>query len=57
MDLNYLLSRHQVSLMRADAAVCSEARHSHRGLARGYAERIRELQERLGTGSSPLVAA
>jgi hypothetical protein len=57
MDLNYLLSRHQVSLMRADAAACGEARHSHRGLARGYAERIRELQERLGTGSSPLVAA
>jgi hypothetical protein len=51
MDLNYLLSRHQVSLMRADAALCSEARYSHRALARGYADRIRELQERVGAGS------
>lgn len=57
MDLNYLLSRHQVSLMRAAAAACSEARHSHQGLARSYAERIRLLRERLGAGSTPFVAA
>jgi hypothetical protein len=44
MDLNQLLYRQQVSLMRADAAASPEARHSHRGLARGYAERIRALQ-------------
>jgi len=57
MDLNYLLARHQVSLMRADTAACSGARHSHQGLARGYAERIRQLRERLGTGASLLVPA
>ena len=44
MDLNHLLYRQQVSLMRADAAASSEARHAHRGLARGYADRVRLLQ-------------
>ncbi|WP_404334315.1 hypothetical protein AB2M62_12920 [Sphingomonas sp. MMS12-HWE2-04] len=48
MDLNYLLQRHQVSLIRADAAGSGEARIAHRGLANGYAERIRLLQARLG---------
>jgi hypothetical protein len=48
MDLNYLLHRHQVSLMRADATSCISARHSHRELARGYADRIRVLQRALG---------
>lgn len=50
MDLNYLFHRHQVALMRADAAACSSSRHSHLGLARGYAERIRTLQLALGAG-------
>ena len=57
MDLNYLLSRHQISLMRADSALCREAAHAHRGLARGYAASIRELQQRLDAGSSLLVSA
>ena len=35
MALNYLLHRHQVSLMRSTAAVSPEARAAHRGLARG----------------------
>jgi hypothetical protein len=48
MDLNYLLHRHQLSLMLADAAACPSSRHSHRGLARGYAHRIRTLQSALG---------
>ena len=48
MDLNYLLFRHQISLMQADAAACSEARIAHRGRAGHYAERIRELQSKLG---------
>ena len=48
MDLNYLLSRHQISLMQADAAACSEARIAHRGRAKHYAERIYELQNQLG---------
>jgi hypothetical protein len=44
LDLNHLLFRHQVSLMRADAAASPEARHSHRGLAAGYAARVLVLQ-------------
>lgn len=57
MDLNYLLSRHQISLIRADAAKCSASRHAHRALARGYAERIRAAQALLGAGSFSLAAA
>ena len=50
MDLNYLLYRQQVSLMRADVANCTSSRHSHQGMARGYADRIRSLQLALGAG-------
>jgi hypothetical protein len=50
MDLNYLLYRQQVSLMRADAAACSSSRFSHRALAKGYSDRIRTLQVALGAG-------
>lgn len=42
MDLNYLLHRQQVSLMKAAAAVCREARYSHALMAQGYARRINE---------------
>lgn len=48
MDLNYLLARHQVSLMRADNAASSEARCAHRGFVKQYAARIRELQDSSG---------
>lgn len=48
MDLNYLLSRQQISLMRADAAASPEARVAHRSLARCYADRIRTVQATLG---------
>jgi hypothetical protein len=40
MDLNYLLQRHQVSLIRAEAATCIEARRSHEMLALRYARQI-----------------
>jgi hypothetical protein len=50
LDLNYLLHRQQVSLMRADAAVGCEARHAHRGLAQTYASAIERLQRDLGAG-------
>ena len=33
MDLNYLYARHQVELMRADAAGCSSSGDAHRELA------------------------
>ena len=48
MALNYLLHRHQVSLMRSEAGTSLEARAAQRGLATGYAARIRAL--RAGTG-------
>ena len=55
MGLNYLLHRHQVSLMRADAALTGEARHSHRQLARGYARQIADLVQPNRSSSTPLV--
>lgn len=48
MDLNYLLSRHQVSVHKASMASSPEARHAHKGLMSGYANRIRALQLTLG---------
>jgi hypothetical protein len=49
MDLNQLLYRQQVSLMRSDVAACSEARVAHRGLANAYGRRITELQREFAT--------
>ena len=54
MDLNYLLHRHQISLLRADAAAGPEARRAHKDLARGYAERIRIFQREHGACAAPL---
>ena len=51
MALNYLLHRHQVSVMRSGSAASSEARAAHRGLASGYASRIRELRARTGAAT------
>lgn len=56
MDLNYLFHRHQVSLMRADAAVCVEARYAHSALARGYADEIDRIQQDAGAGAFALGA-
>jgi len=48
MDLNYLLHRHQVSLMRADAAACGPSRLAHSGLAALYAGAVSRTQLRSG---------
>jgi len=56
MDLNYLLSRHQISLMLAQSATTIEARHSHRGLASCYANAIRSAQALLGADAMQLGA-
>lgn len=56
MDLNYLLARHQVSLMRAQEAEGCEARSAHRGLASEYAVRIDALRVHLGA-TSPIIEA
>lgn len=57
MDLNYLLSRHQISLIRADATDCPEARLAHRGIARAYADRIRVLQNLIGAEGTAVLHA
>jgi hypothetical protein len=51
VDLNYLFHRHQVSLMRADAAISVSTRSEHEGTARCYEDRIRSLQLALGAGA------
>lgn len=56
MDLNDLLHRHQVALMRAANAKSVEAAHSHGGMARGYELRIASLRDLLGA-SGRMVAA
>lgn len=52
MDLNYLYSRHQTSLMAAAGAASTEARAAHNGLAALYASRINELRRGLPAGSA-----
>lgn len=55
MDLNYLYHRHQLSLMRADAAACASSRAAHHELARGYARRIQAERDRYeGRGPAAL---
>jgi hypothetical protein len=44
MDLNYLLHRHQVSLMRAKAALCVPSRRAHEELANLYAGAVSRNQ-------------
>lgn len=48
MDLNYLLARHQVSLIASRTASCHDSRAAHIAFAHAYAGRIRELQQDLG---------
>ncbi|WP_200957887.1 hypothetical protein [Sphingomonas sp. Root710] len=55
MDLNDLLHRHQVSLMRSAAAVCAPSRLAHLGLAKGYARQIDSLQRTLGATPGSLL--
>lgn len=52
MDLNYLYSRHQTSLMAAAGAQSTEARATHRRFAALYADRINELRHALPAGSA-----
>jgi hypothetical protein len=57
MDLNYLLARHQVSLMRAQDASGCEARVAHHRLAGEYAVRIEALKAQLGADFHTAAAA
>ena len=54
MDLNKLLFRHQLSLMKADAAGTPQARYVHMDSAESYAVQIRDFQRRLSV-ASPLL--
>jgi hypothetical protein len=45
-DVNYLLHRHQVSLIRASAADSPESRAAHEGLARAYRDRVDAYRHR-----------
>jgi hypothetical protein len=55
MDLNYLLHRHQISLMRASVAACVPSRRAHQGLVALYADAVAKVQ-RVNGGSSTLLA-
>ena len=54
MDINHLLSSHQIALMQADAAGSREAELMHRNRARCYADHIRTIQT--GLGATPMLA-
>ena len=45
-DVNYLLHRQQVSLLRASAADSPESRAAHEGLAHGYSARIKAYRQK-----------
>jgi len=53
VDLNFLLHRHQRSLMIADLAPTSRERRVHDQLAREYAAQIRFTRDALGATRSP----
>jgi hypothetical protein len=50
MDLNFLLHRHQLSLMLADRAPSSRERRVQGQFAREFAEQIRATRNALGAG-------
>ena len=52
MDLNFLLHRHQLSLMLADRAPSSRERRVQDQFAREFAEQIRATRDALGCGRS-----
>ncbi len=56
MDLNDLLHRHQVALMRAATAATPQARQSHDGTARCYENKIVSLRTMLGASGRMVTA-
>jgi hypothetical protein len=52
VDLNLLLQRHQLALMRLDRSATAEERRSHEQFVRDYAEKIRAVRMRLGATSA-----
>ena len=52
MDINRLLYRHQLSLMRRDRAVSDEDMRAHSQFARDYGVQIRMVRDELGAASA-----
>ena len=52
LDLNHLYSQHQISLMRAVSAPSQLCRTKHQVAARGIAQEIAALQQRLGAAAA-----
>ena len=52
MDLNYLYTRHQISLFMAENADSEQARKAHREFGRRYASRIAEAKRLLLNASA-----
>lgn len=48
MDLNILLRRHQLSLMRADRSMTPRDESAHQQFGHGYAEHINIIRDALG---------
>jgi len=57
MDLNYLLARHQLSIVAGRNAASESARAAHRAFAQAYAQRINVLHRTLGAPARVAVAA
>jgi hypothetical protein len=45
LDVNYLLHRQQVALIRASIAKNPESRAAHEGMARAYRDRVRAYRQ------------
>jgi hypothetical protein len=52
VDLNRLLHRHQLSLMRLDSPVSDEEKRAHSQFVRDYAVQIRMIRNELGAGDA-----
>ena len=48
MDLNFLLRRHQLSLIAADRTMTARDKQAHEQFARDYAEQIHFVRAALG---------
>ena len=57
MSLNYLLFRHQVSLMRAARARTIEVRRTHEAFAAAYADRVQTAAATSGASTASLARA
>jgi len=57
LDLNYLLRREQISLVKAENASSRSARAAHAGLARGYAGLIAKSHSRYRFRKAPVKPA